>query len=1363
MKSPLKPILGAIVYLTLIACLPSTAAPISVTDSTALPLVSKQELPEIFLRGYGKVSGEQDVFGSGTILKITCENEDKAKLTLAKYLSDLQLLSGVQPVDLKDNINGWEIEGQGDIAAVRSENEVFIIASPKREGVEKLIDDALGGDKEKLVSSAEVPVPMWLDKWDKYGFLMCGNDSLQMFMPPVSDHKTFDFFKPFEWLHNDVKMGYSVDPYWGVLDYSEGVSSEPFFNWQENTLLELGIPFAYRDLVAKIEETPLWFANRYRDSMQQSAPYCVLNFGSRQPDPGWANQSRVLAWSADEDVEDQLLAEVQQMIRRVDQYPNLLNYMAPFGEIQHGEADLLLEWGPVADASYQKYLKAKYDTLETLSQRWYGSEDSLKSWQDVHVPELAEFEGWSPDAIDIGGVWKVKRLAAKEDPPSGWETPDCDESDWEEVRTPGDWMMFGGYKSPGTPAVFRIKFNVTDDWLGKHPKQWLYVWDMSPWNSEVAYSVNGKEIVHDKGWPYDPHWMAIDVTGNVASGSNQLALLLPNGYIGYRVYLSGQEPKKYPFLGSGANARWVDFMDWHTACRITGIRRGMDTVRQVDPDKPILIVAPHLLEDEGREAAIDLGGTFHDSGGMTGSWNIKETMLTDAAGLPYSLEGGVGARTVDEYKAFFGRWITEGVQAVENVGPAMITMYYKDDLRKCVEDYMPMARMIGKYHTPPAKVAYFCSDRETEMVRFPWKPDQSKVLTMGYFGWYCALEYPTVGVMESDFLKDRVEKYSVVIDTNTQIMDEKVVDGIERYVRNGGVFVTLGQTGRHTETEADAWPISRLTGYKVVAIDPHAPEGSATSHPGGLADPLSDNGIFRVKSWSENMAYADDLNHANGLSLQKVAPECRDLIEWNDGTTAVGIRPLGKGYIIDMGVIFGRDGGSFVMKKLLEDIVLWKGNIERTPAQIYPAVVADPASLPADLHIPGTVYLQPATALQTSNDHDYDGFPWSYKNVFFRHYQSNNGLYDIWVLFNDSPADSRTVDLTFRDGLNPAFAVEVKTNQEVVINQDGGIPKIKDIELEPLETKMFLTPRKDHIQQAGLDWFGLQRNWWRSSYVPGPPLPPDPHKFTVDLYDNWSFMPLDGKSDEEIQALANPSTDDKGWERRPLGIWTTPNRQNVRHGLLRRWVDIPKNWDKGAVRFWLTAWYSKSFFDHGSVYIDGQKQLDQDAFLGIDMTDILKPGSRHLVAIEVQSDGQLTGVRGDCWLYYTPQPVATTSLAGDWTSSSDMIHYDNKVTLPGSITGQTVRRTDVTLDRSQKGRNVVLYVDSDNRIHGALVNGHWAARHHHCIGTFLELNITPWVNFDAPNEIELTGFSNNNANAQTRTMEIRYYNPGEYP
>ena len=72
-------------------------------------------------------------------------------------------------------------------------------------------------------------------------------------------------------------------------------------------------------------------------------------------------------------------------------------------------------------------------------------------------------------------------------------------------------------------------------------------------------------------------------------------------------------------------------------------------------------------------------------------------------------------------------------------------------------------------------------------------------------------------VVERDFARGNADQYHVIFDANTVFMDETLIDRIEAWVRRGGTFVTSaqGQTGRHTPEEADVWPISRLTGYRV--------------------------------------------------------------------------------------------------------------------------------------------------------------------------------------------------------------------------------------------------------------------------------------------------------------------------------------------------------------------------------------------------------------------------------------------------------------------------------------------------------------------------------------------------------------------
>ena len=98
------------------------------------------------------------------------------------------------------------------------------------------------------------------------------------------------------------------------------------------------------------------------------------------------------------------------------------------------------------------------------------------------------------------------------------------------------------------------------------------------------------------------------------------------------------------------------------------------------------------------------------------------------------------------------------------------------------------------------------------------------------------------------------------------------------------------------------------------------------------------------------------------------------------------------------------------------------------------------------------------------------------KAMMFRHYLSNNGLYDIWSLWN-STKNPETIELTLDKNNKAAWAIEVKTGAKLPLEA------FKKLEFQPLETKCFMTPRND-LAQAASEWFTLQRNWWRGVAKP---------------------------------------------------------------------------------------------------------------------------------------------------------------------------------------------------------------------------------------------------------------------------------------
>ena len=61
---------------------------------------------------------------------------------------------------------------------------------------------------------------------------------------------------------------------------------------------------------------------------------------------------------------------------------------------------------------------------------------------------------------------------------------------------------------------------------------------------------------------------------------------------------------------------WVDFVDWYGAAHGISVANGMEMIRQIQPDKPIVLMAPNQFADVIKVAAEDWGGSFHDTGFM---------------------------------------------------------------------------------------------------------------------------------------------------------------------------------------------------------------------------------------------------------------------------------------------------------------------------------------------------------------------------------------------------------------------------------------------------------------------------------------------------------------------------------------------------------------------------------------------------------------------------------------------------------------------------------------------------------------------------------------------------------------------------
>jgi hypothetical protein len=1284
------------------------------------------------LRGYGTVSGSltnSTTDGKpGSVLAITCENEDKAKLLHAKFLSDEQTLPGVGKTEFKagqwgisvihlggTSLTAYEAKGQGFFVALRVGVKVLIVASPTREGLVATVDNALKGNTATIVSDPEVDVPMWLDRWDKHGFRFY---YYNWTVPPDKTDETYDFRGDFKFA-KDHGVGLVFWDDLSLVMGSDGQTDQTFWNHDVEIARQNNVPIAI-NLSTLNYDIPSWMANRYRNGMQQPMPDYLGDSMSVASWRGTTGKVGEVAWGATE-ARDAMMGAMQADVRRFDKVPNLVSWMEPHNELNQGGDDFM-GYGPACDATYRDYLRKIYGSVDKVSQAWFGQSDTLKSWDDIHVPELASFAGWGPDAIDLAGTWQANFTDGKQPPLPDWFTPTFDDSKWQMVTAPGDDRNF---TLPKTAAVYRRTFDLPADWLAKHPKVWIDLWDLNVHRDDkqwpVAIYINGQKAGETPCQDPLPHWMQVEATTFLKPGPNQITLTLPSGYIGYRIYLSGAEPKQYPNLGEGLNTQWVDFVGWRQTTRIDSVRRGMEMIREIDPNRGISLASPSYAADGLKGLAQQYGGEFHDTGFMSGLWADMLPSLMRGSDLPCSLEPGGPAHSLAEFKRMMTLWETEGIQEASyfiHIGD----VEWNPDILKEFELELPMLHLIGKYHQPKADLAMFTSTRNEALTGFPWSNDLNANLPGGW--WRAALPIltycPRDAVTEGDFARGNAANYKVIIDTNTSIMDQPMIDQIEKYVRDGGVFITFCNTGRHSPTKPNSWPISKLTGYDVLTsekfdahglsmhFDPKDPNPAGTS--AQPFHPAPGQTLFpKVEPWMTTP-------YVTGLRMKKIAPDAQDLLVWDDGTVAAGMRKIGKGMIVEMGTKnngqpwLGMDIGAFI------------------PILKLAGVKPNPVDVSFDK--PNTILLN---------------------NYFFRNYASNNGLYDVSVITGaDQPAKAT---LTFHD-TQPATAFDVQTGQEIPM-QNGKL----DVALDPGQMKMFLTPR-NQITQAAADWFDLQRKWWKSAPPVTKPFPKPGSKFTLDLDEDWSWHPLADKEDTAPMLAAN--FDDSKWTKLGLGAWnTTPDRQDVKHAIQRRTFTVPKEWNNGTAGLWVQTAGYPSFSELGSVWLDGkllQSFSRESGIAGLDFGGA--PGSTHTLVVEAKGAGQFTGLVGDAWLTYVPKPVTTVDLAGAWTTCKDDVFHDTgTVNWPGAYEARSLWRT-INVPKENDGKTVMLMTQSDRPfqtyINGARVEYSGTPTSSAHVG----INITPWIKFGQDNRIQLVSVY---GKGSVGRIALDMYAPGIYP
>jgi hypothetical protein len=1279
------------VLFTGLACFALEKTPAGIKPLGGMSELRRLELPDKPLRGYGSLGGEyveygmvRDVAGA-SVLRINCPDIKKAKIALGKYLSDLRSLGGVKENTVTIEGKGVPvalIEGMGAVLALRKDKTIIIMTAPHAEELGPFLK-ALNISMLAELDFTGAPVPTYMDKFDRWGFGFWFNQPLKT---PEKQEETYDVRQKFEWakkmgvgLQIDVHLNQSVGAY-GILDDNGK-------RWAVELACDMGIPASIQMQGAP---APQWIANRYGDQMQHKLPQYVGSWYGINGNNGFPGSPyNQLSWASVEG-KDRLFFDLYKAVRKYQAYPNVTGYGEWHGEIGEGPVAMMIDCGPVADARYRDFLKGKYQTVKALDQRWSGGKGLIKDWDKVRMPEPAEFLGWGKQSVDLQGEWRVS-LEEKLPPDAKekWGEPDLKDYDWRRLLAPGDDSQIIREKWR-VPSVFRRSFNLTGEELKRlkaSGKTYMYVWTLQQGNNTpVRACINGKRLP-DQPQRCWASWVAFELGDNLKEGGNHVALMLPWGELSYRIYLSPDAPKCYPELGKERNAQWVDYRDFISWMREDSLRRSLEAIRREDPDKFIKLYAPGAITDIMKGLAEDYGCFFHDTGGMSGNWNDIIPSLMRSSGLPMSLEPGNPAYDMPSLRTFFGHWATEGLNAVDyfmDIGDIL----WRPDQKAWFEAHLPLVHLLGKFHYPESEVAVMVGERAHRLIGFPWDGFDTPLL------WYWRrngvntlgrMPNPRDCINESDFMRGNADKYKVIVDDATLIMDEALIDKIEAWVRAGGIFITQGQSGRHTPETPNAWPINRLTGYKSVSNNDNWRVGPVDGQP-----------IFTDPLWTKRDANGPVLGAAGEL-LEKVAPECQDILKWPNGAIAMGVRQLGKGKVITMGTSMPNVISGWT------ELLKWCG------------VNVAPAPVVQDCRVAKFV--------------------------------SNNGLFDIYVAWADKVKTPGTVTLTVPG--KQTMMRDVYTGAAVTGVVKGDMVEFAGLNVEPMETYAFLAPRQS-LTVAPLDWLKLQREWWKGTKNPASAAKLKPWPNALDLDADWAFMSV--PADKEPASLVNTDVDDKSWPRMDFGVWYGTKYPDTKSGVFRKRFTAPAAWQgKGRTWLWVRNSTPVTFLPpyKTQVYLDGQSVYDSKGWrygsCVQEITDRLTPGE-HLLAVATKSSNPVGGVDGNIWLEHVPEPVTRQTLEGDW----------NGVQLPGKVKmpADGIKRT-FKPDPAMKKKKALLFVEfTENNIVGVILNGRIMNRDQG--GQHFLMDLSAFWNWDQLNTLTLS-LQYPQHPVAVKTVEIRYY------
>lgn len=1148
-------------------------------------------------RGFGRVevaatwSGPPGARSSAT--RFRCADAGRAMLCASKRLADLTGFGGIAAVDAGglpgsmlacDGAGLWLLAVQGV--------DVHELFAPDREGLRRLATALPAGCRAVVPRSH----PRWLDCFDESGLgVWVGGGG-----------EDYDLPDDFAWLQRNRMAMCTLYPGESRL-VAPGVVDSSISEW--HAAMAGRHDLAYRSLL--FPSRPAWLWN------QAPLPHVRAEAG-RVTNPFLEYQATSIAESYEPvPATDRLMDDLRRrMAQRQAADPRFIGWHGCTETPNAGILELAAVAGMAeTKTQWHRYLREVCGYgLADLAARHYAGRPAPRAWAAVEVPLPRDFLGWDPaSGFDLRGTWEMRadpRRLGRE-ATGEWTAGDCND------------VLIGMYGTRYNHGKDRASF-----WMRRtleipaarlEAQRYLHIARSEHHgNYQPAFAVwvNGRplpRLTRDERGDWD---QCFDLAGALRPGANLIEMDTCGSPVPGHIFTSGEPYRTYPQLGD-LTQRWYDAVGFSAWLRMQAVEGRLRSLRAGDPDRPLKLMSLVNLLDLAQPLCDRYGAYNHDTGGAAGYWSpMTGGRLARSHGQAWSSEQGGPPGDVAAMRKAATLYVMYGNDALDMVFG--VSAYSRGPAAAWVEANLDLLRCIGRMQLPLPPVAILRSARNTRLgFDQPWNWDLGRGSLQAVGRNFAYVETP-------DLADGTVDRATVLFDAGTVLMTEADVDGLERFVRQGGVFVAQHHSGRHAPGRADAWPIARLTGLTARASGPALGRSLRFADGQTLWPTLRGrtiDGHGAIRDFRERDITGDPVGfEATGDGVQVVASWTG--VAAGGGQIAVAVRRLGTGMVVTLGSTFWRDaldaGGAYR---------------EGATAQNVLDELLTSVGVPRD---------------------SWTGQP----DMWAELWRSKNGVFDLYPVARmderGGEGDARQAEVSLRRDQAPSRLVEISAAGHPVVAAtwaDGRL-RLPAAGYLPMQSRVFAAPRADR-ERAGLDWFRTQAGIWHA--LPGlPPASATPVVAVPDtvmpLADGWQ-LDADGVR-REVR----------------LGAFATMGLPEDAHARFTRSIAIPPAWQGRRITLAFDAErYGWGLLPQGRLWIDGVpaalpqpiRPAERQGF-ALDVAAAAADGSLELV-LEIDASAvppagrkrKPAGVTGIFLLSAEPQPLRSEALSGPWEAALD--------------------------------------------------------------------------------------------------------------